>query len=137
PGCGKRATGCFARALAPASSSNGWRRAYRYPRPATATAGPSRIGATADTAAPSIKKGRPKAPFSASPGCLPVLLVDADPDILRDAVPVQQQQRGLVVRIRDALQLLRGLVRGLHRLLVDRLHHVAAAQAQIVGKAAA
>ena len=72
--------------------------------------------------------------LSSSPDCAEFM-----PTILGDAVPVQQQQRGLVRRLRGLLQAWSAASCGrMHRLLVDRRRSTSpSAQAHIVGGAAA
>src|SRR5687768_12233928 len=93
--CARPPTGCCAPVRARASSSNGWKRAFPCRR-ATAAAMPSRHGAIADQ---KLNEGNKKGAYRGALlflGRLAGVLAEGDPDILRDAVPVQQQQRVLL-----------------------------------------
>src|SRR5205085_8114530 len=64
------------------------------------------------------------------------VLAEIEPDILRDAMPVEQQERALPRRAGRLLELLRGFLRRADRLLIDRQDDIAARQPQRVGGAA-
>src|SRR5205085_4574036 len=53
------------------------------------------------------------------------VLAEVEPDILRDAMPVEQQERTLPGRAGGLLEFLSGILRRVHRLLVDREDDVA------------